>query len=518
MKLKRTTIFVVSLLLFNWGKTSSSQHIAQEVLSQIYYSIGNFQTPLPTLEIVPTKEFMAAYHPTKNKILLEQQAYDVCQSFGKDSLNALAFLLAHELVHSYQKEGWASNFFSYDKHGDSSHHIEKSADVQGALGARLAGFNNQNLLSPLIQRLYERYELIGVQMEGYPSMEERQSTTKEVSEMVENLWHIYQSGNYLSVLGRHQMAAECYRYILDFYVGKEIYNNLALQYAQVAMTFSGKKVDPYLFPFELDTESRLRQTRSDALTPKERDIRRKLLNSSMAYFDLALQLDSKYFTAYINKLAIKVQKGNYQEVIELYESKRLSKKLNQLGADAASSAQARLVVGIAYASSGQKEKANSIFEALKKHADIAIQKIARINQSILAEKTLNGSYIEECAGLGVPAQPDGVSLFSVLNTPGDFLDPDRKIMHYWEAKPHSSIHVITNQKESFPFQRILSKKIKGPANVYVGGSLDRLLEQSEAKQYQIVAAGKHTFIHFPSCKLLFLVDKRRQIIEWTKYF
>lgn len=41
--------------------------------------------------------------PDKIQIGLEEKAYDICISFGADSLNALAALLGHELVHYFEK-------------------------------------------------------------------------------------------------------------------------------------------------------------------------------------------------------------------------------------------------------------------------------------------------------------------------------------------------------------------------------------------------------------------------------
>lgn len=128
----RKNHFLLFLLVAALGTSlhgKSAQTTATDILKQLYYSIGNFQQPMPSIEVVNSEELVAAYIPNKNIIYLEEKAFDVCRSFEKDSLSALAFLIGHELTHCYQKVGWASNFLAYDKVANGVESEEKAADV-----------------------------------------------------------------------------------------------------------------------------------------------------------------------------------------------------------------------------------------------------------------------------------------------------------------------------------------------------------------------------------------------------
>ncbi len=365
-----------------------SRYSVDEVLERIYISVGNYQTPRPSLEIVDSKEFIAAFLPEKNIIRIEREALAVCRTFGQDSIKAVAFLLGHELAHSYQKVDWGTNYFSYDKHLDSSGEKEKNADIQGALGATLAGYDVRSIISPLINRLYESYKLIGVKMDGYPSMAERQATAKEVTSMVNELWHIYQTGNYLSALGMHEVAAKSFEYVKKYYIGREIYNNLGMQYAQLAMTFSGKNTDPYRYPFEIDVESRMADARADELNAKEKQTREIFLRTGVNFLDAALKLSKQYPAAYINRLCMQTQQGLYSNLIQTYESGRLQADLQTADASTKEQADAQLVVAIAYALSGATSPnhlsaAKRLFQQLAQSAHPQIRQIAAFNEAVL---------------------------------------------------------------------------------------------------------------------------------------
>ena len=500
------------------------QQTVNEILTQIYNSTGNYQTPMPGLEFVDSKEFIAAYLPQKNIIRLEREALAVCQTFGPDSMKAVAFLLGHELAHSYQNINRSTNYFSYDKHLYNSGKREKNADIQGALGATLAGYDVRSIISPLITRLYESYKLAGVKMEGYPSMAERQATANEVTDMVNELWHIYQTGNYLSALGRHDMAAQSYEYVKDYYIGREIYNNLGIQYAQVAMTFSGKNTAPYRYPFEIDVESRMADVRADDLNVKEQEIRQKLLKSGIFFLDKALELDAKYPSAQINRLCIQVQQGLYSKVIQTYESGRLETDLRSAGASAKEQADAKLVVAIAYALSGPTAShhlsaAQKLFQQLAQNPHPQIRQIAVFNEAVLKSAPLPPPPSKNCVhSNNFNARPDGVSLLSYFRKSGKYLDKEGFAELYWEAKSNSSVHLTRWQGgDDFIFQRFITAKYSAPGGVSVGDSAQSLLQKFQSEDYRSIPAGKKYFIHLPACRLIFLINGEESIEEWARY-
>ena len=73
---------------------------ASIVFEKLKRSLGYFSFDKPSLHLVkrlPNRRFkMAMIYYKSGKIFLEEKAYDLCTSFGKDSLNALSIYLGHE--------------------------------------------------------------------------------------------------------------------------------------------------------------------------------------------------------------------------------------------------------------------------------------------------------------------------------------------------------------------------------------------------------------------------------------
>lgn len=502
---------------------SNESERATLILQKIYTHTGNFSIELPEVQIRNSREFMAAYSPGRNIIYLEETALNVCRSFGKDGDNAIAFLLSHELSHAFQQVGWATNFISYDYQEHSSVHLEKSADLQGAMGAILAGFDIRPIVPSLLGRLYNAYELTNKGAVGYPSLEDRQATAIQVTEKANELWHLYQTASYLSVLEQHQMAISAYEYILQHYIGKEIYNNLGLQYAKLAMSFSGKNSDPFIFPFELETESRLSKARAEDLTPEEMRIRKRYLLAASAYFNKALGLDPGYTPAKINALCVSIQLGRFQTVIEAYESRMLAAGFDFSGSGSYAVADLNVIAGIAYALSGQTNnahllKAAAIFDNLAQDPNKRVRNLAVINKSMLKGGKPAPPQWGACPpNLTSGGNFDGISLFSLLGKRGPFIDGEQRTEFYWEERPHSIAQVIRYQGTAFPLQRVLRPGPSAPQGFYVGQDIDKLLSRNQNLHFTTVGAGEKYFLHFRECRLIFLVGPNGKIEEWAKY-
>lgn len=84
--------------------------VAQKVFDDLLRARGDFRLQKPTLIVNRKEGDVASFIPDKVQIILDEKAYDVCVSFGKDSLNALAALLAHELIHYYENHDWNRHF------------------------------------------------------------------------------------------------------------------------------------------------------------------------------------------------------------------------------------------------------------------------------------------------------------------------------------------------------------------------------------------------------------------------
>ena len=91
----------------------------QQLFDQLYAVNGITRIKKPALSMSGENVKVAAYYPSKNAIVLDEKAWQICRSMGRDSLAALAFIFGHELAHAFQTEirdgRVKTNFLAYDK-------------------------------------------------------------------------------------------------------------------------------------------------------------------------------------------------------------------------------------------------------------------------------------------------------------------------------------------------------------------------------------------------------------------
>jgi hypothetical protein len=68
---------------------------------------GDRRMPVPQLNLRSEEAYVASMDYRLNEISLEKKAYEVANKYGDA---AIAFLLAHELIHYYEKHGWRSQY------------------------------------------------------------------------------------------------------------------------------------------------------------------------------------------------------------------------------------------------------------------------------------------------------------------------------------------------------------------------------------------------------------------------
>lgn len=497
--------------------------LAQKILSEMYQKMGNFQVREPAISISFDETHIATYDPQENEIVIEQKALEVCESFGSQSENALAFLIGHELTHCYQQVNWRTNYLSFDLTEGSNEEKERMADIQGAFAARLAGYDTRLVIKELIESLYEEYGLIGKTLRGYPSLSERKETASFVTAKADELWHVYQAATYTTILGEYELAARNYLYVSGFYSGREIYNNLGLLYAQLAMTVAGKSYDSLLYPLELDTETRIADARAGDLTPPEMEIRDEFLNRADDYFELAQKSDPGYFQAYLNRLCVKNLLGDQRQVIEEYQSGAIGSFLNRVQATVRERGSMRLAVALAFAISGQNNRshlatAKGLFDELISHRDPQVQKLARFNRLVLEGDRDRQGRSQSCE-LAEPSNPafDNLSPFSFIQQEGLPLDADGDASLYWEQLDLFMVYVPTWLGDAYFMKRVNSPQIAAPGNIRVGYRAQVLLQQAKEQSHTIIPSSEGYFIHFPNCQVIFQVNEKDRISEWVKY-
>src|SRR5207253_10577420 len=112
-------LLLIGLVLSGKGQTllpenSRKYQITHQVFDRLTNVFANSR-PQPQLEIIVRNrnkhKVIALYKPGNQPLIqVDEEVYDLCTKLGKDSLNALAVLLSHELAHHYEKHDWYSTY------------------------------------------------------------------------------------------------------------------------------------------------------------------------------------------------------------------------------------------------------------------------------------------------------------------------------------------------------------------------------------------------------------------------
>ncbi|MBK8702859.1 MAG: hypothetical protein IPN33_04090 [Saprospiraceae bacterium] len=400
--------------------------VAQSILDQLYLAAGKFQCPKPTVVVTTGAKRIAAYLPRHNRIEIEEKAYRVCRQFGADSTAALAFLLGHELTHSWQEESNQSaqppHFLSAHPAGVSARgkDLEHDADLRGLFTAYLAGYNTLDVFPVLIDRLYEAYEMKDKVVSGYPSFSERRQTAQSARLLAENLGALFQSTHWALLMGRSDIAIAGLSHVLQYYQSKELYNNIGLAYLLAAMAYPAPP-DVYAFPFEWDTRSRLRnrQNRGDMpLTEEEVHQRQGKLELANHYFTMALSLAPADETARTNQYGCLLMMQQPRQALNLMALHAGQKPLSPA---------AQIMKGIAYALDGDRAAADRCWSGLEAAADARYKAIAACNRALIDG---SGNQIRQCL-----AQPEWPAQLQDLlkNTPLKKMGADHQLTIYADS-------------------------------------------------------------------------------------
>lgn len=299
----------------------------QKLFDQLYAVNGITRIKKPALSMSRENVKVAAYYPSKNHIVLDEKAWEICRSMGRDSLAALAFIFGHELAHAFQTEirdgRVKTNFLAYDKNFSGNVRTEKTADVQGVFNAWLAGYDVAATMPIILEKIYDSYGLKNKFLPGYPTLEERQKSCTEVQKQSENLLDLFESANYLMAIGKPGLAISSYEYILQWYQGREIWNNLGLANCLAAQEFWSPEADKFVYPLEADWAGKLAQAAARGENPEGsgllQPLRKAMLDRADEAFAEAMRADPSYLTAAINRVSVQNMLGKPAQALLFFD-------------------------------------------------------------------------------------------------------------------------------------------------------------------------------------------------------
>ncbi len=311
---------------FSNTPTENLRTLLKGILLKLNEKSGSGIHKLPEVELSQDSFMVGSFISSKNVIRVEMKAINECRSLGKDSINALAFLIAHEYVHflKHNKHKKSTNFLSYEK-GDKANLLEEQeADVYGLFLSYLAGYNNRDVTEDILTRLYNAYKIRDKVLINYPSFETRILSNKEVLTKVEQLIHIFKTGNYLLALGEFSYAKYCFNFVNSIHSSYEIHNNIGvLNMLESIENFKLVPRDQYFMPIMIENKSTLdlkkRQGRGEdtlSLHSDEYRMRIKGLGESITWFEKAIKQQKNYFPAYMNKICALYYLGNKEKTVQ----------------------------------------------------------------------------------------------------------------------------------------------------------------------------------------------------------
>ena len=316
------------------GAQVAKLRTAQQVYDDLILAVGDGRTR-PRLRLLPADQVsdMGAvwFEPQQGAILLEERAYDVLVS-GSDSLDALAFILGHELAHYYRGHDWTGDFvrgFADLEVGRTLKGLagstrravecEAEADYFSGFYGRMAGYSSLAAASGALQRIYREYDLAD-RSPGYPSLSERQAMAARTAIRLREFIPVFDAGNWLLLIGQYAEAASCFDYVGRTFPSREILNNAGVARALAAIEFYGAGRLSFVYPLELDASTRLRGAgKADHYEWEEsaRERRERLLRDARGALELAHRRDPKYATAVVNLACVADLQGNHDEAVVL---------------------------------------------------------------------------------------------------------------------------------------------------------------------------------------------------------
>ena len=112
--MKNKKLIIVLVLIVNLVKAQEAPKHLKVLYNKIYTSMSNGSIVKPELRLIDDSNFesskkeVASYSPVNKTITVGQSFLDLTRKFGKDSSNARAHVLSHELAHLFLNHGFAS--------------------------------------------------------------------------------------------------------------------------------------------------------------------------------------------------------------------------------------------------------------------------------------------------------------------------------------------------------------------------------------------------------------------------
>lgn len=377
-KMYLIAVLMCSYTCLTFGQTNTNTHNqVQFVFDRLISVYGSAKTE-PKFEIV--KKGKVAILPAKYisdgqpTIKIDEAFYKICQTFGKDSLNALAIVLSHELTHHFNDHTFCRDYGFADLNtvkpnlkktiGSASSNARKDketeADIKGFFFAAAAGFEPHGLQEKLITKIYKVYNLTDIQ-ENYPSLQERIDLAQSADKKASELFNDFKNGLVALENKQYDVAIKCFESANGKIPFRENLNNIGVAKVRKALLLKVKTSEEYkfpnrfLYPLEVENKSRLAQETTRSNNDRAQQMN-ELLLSAQKDFQEAIRLDPKFTKGYINLACV-------FDLLDIPEG--AIGKIKELLLEKQKTIDAQRILAIAYYHSDNEKKAEEIWRELK---------------------------------------------------------------------------------------------------------------------------------------------------------
>lgn len=492
--------------------------VTTSVYQKLLEARGDFRMPAPELIMNNGQLYVAWMNPKKMQVGLEEKAYDICATFGADSLNALAALLAHELTHYYEKHNWTRHFSRNNANTQAGEQLAKleeglkmetQSDYLGGFLALSAGFHTYGIIPQLLPKVYEGY-ILPEEIPGYPSLSDRVAFAENAMGRLRELQLAFDLANCLTLVEAYEPAFDYYNYILSDFQSRELYNNLGVLHVMAALPYFSKEEMPYVLPIELDMSTRLSPDKRGFGENIEK--RAALLDAALEAFGRAELLDKEYPTAWINKACVYLLQGSPEDAG--YWAAKARKKGKKIGL-AAEAQDAEVLQAIIEAIEGDKEQAGAMLQPLAESGHV----LAGLNLSIL-NGTMPAPEGVLTFARGVE-RIDGLLLEDYLENPQPELQVDMggNVFIGLQHLEHSTVlvHYADGGKQYGVFH-LTGEGYEGATRmgIRLGDRLDMVKEKYTTPS-RSVQSRQGTYLIYPKEYIIFRFDEQGLADQWALF-
>jgi tetratricopeptide (TPR) repeat protein len=376
--MNRWIIILVCLIpLLGQAQNTSRINQTNEVFNNLIQAYANGKGA-PDLKIISLKEpqvKIAEYTNIKGVpvIQIDQKLINICFSLGKDSLNALAFILSHELSHYYKDDNWCMDYallkfksnpaFAKEMKSSSKYNVgkEAAADKEGIIYSAIAGYSPFSVFNSLLDSIYIKYSLQD-KLLGYPSKDARKGINKSAIKEANEWLRLFNQSLNLINSKKYKEAIDSLTYLSQKFPSREVYNNLGIAKSRKALLLKPKTYEEvhfpnrFLYPLETENQTRLNQNDTRGLDDNDYDEMTILLKAAQKDFEEAIRIDPSFTKGYVNLACVFDLMGNAPSAIG---------KIFELPKDQQNSVEAKKILAIAYYHNNQKELSAAIWSEIK---------------------------------------------------------------------------------------------------------------------------------------------------------